>query len=87
MTITIKKINVSKVAVCYLPLAVMMLVAGKFNIAMFAISLVCFLGGALLFALAIAETDKIIRNDLLFYSVLVLVFFDLATTFFFLFGR
>lgn len=87
MTITIKKINISKVAICYLPLAVMMLVAGKFNIAMFAISLVCFLGGALLFALAIAETDKIIRNDLLFYCVLVLTFFDLATTFFFLFGR
>lgn len=87
MTITIKKINVSKIAIGYLPFAVMMLVAGKFNIAMFAISLVCFLGGALLFALAIAETDKIIRNDLLFYSVLVLIFFDLATTFFFLFGR
>lgn len=82
-----KKTNVSKVAVCYLPFAVMLLVAGKFNVAMFAISLVCFLGGALLFALAIAETDKVIRNELLFYSILMLAFFDLATTFFFLFGR
>ena len=87
MTTTIKKTNVSKVAVCYLPFAVMLLVAGKFNVAMFAISLVCFLGGALLFALAIAETDKVIRNELLFYSILMLAFFDLATTFFFLFGR
>lgn len=87
MTITIKKINASKVAICYLPFAVMLLVAGKFNVAMFAISLVCFLGGALLFALAIAETDKVIRDELLFYSILVLAFFDLATTFFFLFGR
>ena len=82
-----KKTNVSKVAVCYLPFAVMLLVAGKVNVAMFAISLVCFLGGALLFALAIAETDKVIRNELLFYSILMLAFFDLATTFFFLFGR
>ena len=82
-----KKTNVSKVAVCYLPFAVMLLVAGKFNVAMFAISLVCFLGGALLFALAIAETDKVIRNELLFYLILMLAFFDLATTFFFLFGR
>ena len=82
-----KKTNVSKVAICYLPFAVMLLVAGKFNVAMFAISLVCFLGGALLFALAIAETDKVIRNELLFYSILMLAFFDLVTTFFFLFGR
>ena len=87
MIIATKKTNVSKVAVCYLPFAVMLLVAGKFNVAMFAISLVCFLGGALLFALAIAETDKVIRNELLFYSILMLAFFDLATTFFFLFGR
>lgn len=87
MTTATKKTNVSKVAVCYLPFAVMLLVAGKFNVAMFAISLVCFLGGALLFALAIAETDKVIRNELLFYSILMLAFFDLATTFFFLFGR